>query len=341
MTSREKVAKIFNHKSDGEGCYWTGHPSEGSIEKCAKEWNIDKSREAMYEYLNDDCRWVIADEGYHHPEGLPIFNPYVKSDRSDGLSAPGIFAEASTLAEIDKYPWPDAKYCDFTKVYEDIDKKQDKMIFTGMWSPFYHIVGDFFGMEQYFINMYENPELVEAVTEHVVDFYVEANEKFFAGLGDRADTMFFGNDFGTQRDLFISVKAFRRFVLPSFKRLISVGKKYNKRIMLHSCGSIYKIIPDLIEAGVDVLHPLQAQAANMDAVTLSQFKNDLAFVGGIDAQSFFVNANPQQIKDEVKRVRDILGPNIVISPSHEEILPNVPPANVLAMSQEAKNTPNK
>jgi uroporphyrinogen decarboxylase len=195
---------------------------------------------------------------------------------------------------------------------------------------------DYLGMENYFIQMYENPIFVEALTNRIVDFYIEANEKFFTGVGELCDVMFMGNDFGTQLDLFISPENFRKFILPSYKRLIAVGKKYNKKIMLHSCGSIYRIIPDLIDAGVDILHPIQAQAAGMDAKSLVQFKNDLAFVGGIDAQTFFVNATPQQIKEEVRRVRDILGPNIVISPSHEEILPNVPPENILAMAQAAR-----
>ena len=63
------------------------------------------------------------------------------------------------------------------------------MVFTGMWGCFFHVVMDYFGMENYFIKMYECPEVVEAVTEHVVNFYVEANEKFLSGLGDRADVL--------------------------------------------------------------------------------------------------------------------------------------------------------
>ena len=106
--------------------------------------------------------------------------------------------------------------------------------------------------------------------------------------------------------------------------------------MLHSCGSIYRIIPKLIEAGVDVLHPIQAAAANMDAQTLSQFKDRLAFIGGIDAQTFFVHATAEEMKKEVERVYSILGPNIVISASHEQILPNIPPRNILAMSQAVR-----
>lgn len=334
-TSRQKVLDIFNRKNTDDKAFWTGHPNDATIPIFAREWSIEPTREAIYNFLDDDCRWIVADSGYKHPEGLPAFDPAYGVDR-ESLSAAGCFAEAEDVKDIEKYPWPNPDYCDFTEVYQEIDRHQDKAIFTGMWSPFFHLIADFFGMENYFIKMYENPKVIEAATERIVDFYVAANDKFFAGLGDRGDTMFFGNDFGTQLDLFISPDNFRRFVLPSFKRLIEVGKKHNKKIMLHSCGSIYRIIPDLIDAGVDVLHPIQAQARGMSAEELAQYKNDLAFVGGIDAQNFIVNATPEEVREEVRRVRDILGPNIVISPSHEEILPNVPPANTLAMARAAK-----
>ncbi len=335
-TSRELVLDVFNHKSNGEGVMWTGNPDDELVADGARKWGIENSREAFFQYMNDDCRWISADSGYKHPEGRPMFDTAYNSKPRETLSAEGCFADTEDLAEVEAYPWPDVKYLDFTSVYEEIDKFQDKMVFTGMWSCFYHLVADYFGMENYFIKMYENPKIVEAVTDHIVDFYVQANEKFFAGLGDRADVMFFGNDFGTQLSLMISPEMFRKFVMPGFKRIIEVGKKYNKKILLHSCGSIYRIIPDLIDAGVDAIHPIQAQAVGMSADNLKQFKNDLAFVGGIDAQSFFVNATPEEMTREVERVRSILGPNIVISPSHERILPNVPVENVLAMARAAK-----
>lgn len=336
MNSREKVLNIFNKKNINEGAFWTGHPNDLTIPIYSKEWGIESSREAIFSFLDDDCRCFFADGGYLHPEGLPAFDPSFGIERSHGLSAQGCFANAETVSEIEAYPWPDPDYCDFTKVYDEIDKYQDKMIFTGMWSMFFHNLADFFGMENYFIKMHENPKVIEAVTEKIVDFYVAANEKFFEGVGNKADTMFFGNDFGTQLNLFISPEYFRKFILPSLKRIIAVGKRFNKKIMLHSCGSIYRIIPDLIDAGVDVLHPIQAQATGMSANDLAKYKNDLAFVGGIDAQTFIVNASPLQVRDEVKRVRDVLGFNIVISPSHEEILPNIPAANMLAMSSAAR-----
>lgn len=336
MTSRERVKKIFTHTSNGEGAMWTGHPNSETIPIYAKAWGIEPTAEAIFNYLNDDCRWISADWGYQHPEGRPALDPSYGIERGRSLSSAGCFAETTDVADVEKYPWPDVKYCNFEPVYQYIDNFPDKMVFTGMWSPFFHDLCNFFGMENYFVKMYETPDVVEAVTEKIVDYYVAANDKFFEGLGDRADVMFFGNDFGTQRGLFVSPAAFRRFILPAFKRLIEVGKKHNKIIMLHSCGSIAAIIPDLIDAGVNVLHPIQAQAAGMDAKSLSQYKNDLCFVGGIDAQTFFVNATPAQIKEEVRRVRGLLGPNLVVSPSHEEILPNVPAENIYAMMEAAR-----
>ena len=333
--SRKTVYDIFTRKNGTGKAFWTGNPKPEAVQNCAKAWGIEANNESVYTYLNDDVRWIPADMGYHHPEGLAAFNPSLGVKR-ETLSAPGCLADAETIADIDKYPWPDAKYCDFSDVYRLIEQHQDKMVLTGMWACFFHIVADFFGMENYFMKMYDNPMIVDAVTERVVDFFVEANDLFFEGLGDRADAVFFGNDFGTQLDLFLSPALFRRFVLPSLKRIIATGKKYGKIVVLHSCGSIYRVIPDLIDSGVDVLHPLQACAVGMSADDLKQYRNDLAFLGGIDAQGLMTNGTPEQIRREVFRVRETLGPNIVISPSHEAILGNVPPENVLALARAAK-----
>lgn len=336
MTARERVMAVFDRTGDGTGAFWTGHPNDAILPILSRAWGIEPAREAVYRHLDDDCRWFIADGGYRPPAGLPALDPAWGTGGRATLSAGGCFAEAQTVADVERYPWPDPAHLDFSGIYAQIRAFPEKAVFSGMWSPFFHNVADFFGMEEYFVKMYENPAVVEAVTEKVTDWYVAAGDRFFSGLESGCDILFFGNDFGTQRDLILSPELFRRFVLPSFQRIIALGKKHGKRILLHSCGSIHRIIPDLIEAGVDALHPIQAAATGMDARSLAAFKDDLAFVGGIDAQSFFVQATPAQIRDEVLRVRDVLGPNIVISPSHEEILPNVPAENILAMARAAR-----
>ena len=99
---------------------------------------------------------------------------------------------------------------------------------------------------------------------------------------------------------------------------------------------MYKVIGRMIDAGVDCLHPLQALARNMEAERLAQeFKGRIAFMGGIDAQHIMTNRTSDQIRAEVLRVRGLLGPHFIASPSHEAILPNVPMENVAALAEAA------
>lgn len=337
MNAREKVWRVFEKKEVTEGAMWAGHPNEETLPLLSKAWGIEPTREAVAQYLNDDLRWIGGVDCYRAPDGRPAFDYFYNMEKGKSLSCPGCFADYEEIKEVEAYPWPDVKYFDFTDVIAEMKKHQDKMILGGIWSGFFQDLCNFFGMENYFVKMYTDPGVVEAATEHIVDYYVAANDRMLSETKELSDVMFIGNDFGTQRNLMISPELFRKFVMPSLKRLIDVGKKHNKKVMVHSCGSIYQIIPDLIDAGVDILHPLQAQAYGMSAKDLAQYKQDLAFVGGIDAQSFFVNATPQQIRDEVHRVRDILGPGLVVSPSHEELMPNLPPENILAMAEAARD----
>lgn len=334
MTSREIVKAVANRTNTDTNPFWTGHPSP-QTEKSYLEYIKGKVQEDIFQYFNDDCRWYCVEGCYKHPDGKPMFDTTGGREKLT-LSQPGCFAEA-TLEDIKNFEWPDPDYLDFTAMIEKIKSKPDTAIFSGMWSCFFHVLCDFFGMEEYFVKMHIEPEIVEAATRHVVDFYVEANERFLAQAGDCFDIMFIGNDFGTQRDLLVSPDKFKEFILPGFQKIIQVGKKYNKKIMLHSCGSIYRVIPDLIESGVDILHPIQAKAANMDADTLArEFKGDVAFCGGLDTQDLLVNCNPAQIREEVLRLRETFGSNYIVSPSHEEILPNISIENMIAAARAAK-----
>ena len=207
---------------------------------------------------------------------------------------------------------------------------------SGMWTSFYHDVMDLFGIEDYLVKMYTHPEVVQSVTDHVCGFYYQANELFFERAGSMVDAFFFGNDFGTQRDIITSPKLFDQFILPWMRKFTEQGHRHGCQVILHSCGAIHRVIPRLIEAGVDCLHPLQALASNMDAETLRRdFKGRIAFLGGVDTQDLLVNGSPEQVKAEVRRVRDLLGPCLILSPSHEALLPDVPPQNVEAMAQAA------
>ncbi|MBT7617534.1 MAG: hypothetical protein HN590_09655 [Calditrichaeota bacterium] len=330
MNSKERIKRIISRQPADRCGFWLGNPHW-------ETWPIlfdyfgTSEEEEIRRILHDDFRWIQAGT-YIHPEGKPMLDMQRKGPE---LSAGGCFSDCESIAEVENYDWPDPKYLNFEQTVRDLKSSQDFYCASGFWSPFFHEVCDFFGMEEYFIKMYSHPDVIHAVTRHLVDFYIEANLRFFKAAGDLVDGFFFGNDLGGQSDILISPELFKEFIFPYFRKLTELGHEYNKQVILHSCGSIYRVIPDLIGFGVDAIHPLQAKAARMDANTLAnEFKEQVCFIGGIDTQDLLVNGNPDDIRREVDRIRGVLGPNLIISPSHEAILPNVPPENIVAMAEE-------
>jgi len=328
MNQREKIKSILNLKGDGSHGTWIGDPVPETLDIYTKELDVE-GLEGIQSYFDDDCRLLDVRSCFNDPDRNGIFD--FGGGKENSMYSFQL-ESIETVAQVEALNFPDIKHFDFTGAFNKIDTWRDKAVFTGLWSPFFHDVSDLIGMEEYFVKMYTDPEFAQALTNRVVDFYAEANNLFFTQLGDRADTFFFGNDFGTQIGLLISVDCFKKFMLPGIKRLIGTAKKHNKKVIVHSCGAIREIIPLLIDAGIDGLHPLQAKAAGMDAGSLfKEYGKDIAFMGGVDTQDLLVNATPPQVYDEVMRLREILGNNFIVSPSHEGVLPNIPLDNIKAM----------
>jgi len=288
--------------------------------------------------LDDDCRWIgptsYKEEVYRDPSGRDMFDAGLDREKHGSV---GPLANCETIEAVNAYSWPNPDYLNFQPCLRDLRKAGDAYRLSGMWTCFFHNVCDLFGMEDYLVKMYTHPEIVQAATDKVCEFYYEANERFFDQAGGEVDAFFFGNDFGTQLSLICGPEQFDQFIMPWFARFTEQGHRRGYQVVLHSCGSIHPVIERLIKSGVNCLHPLQALAADMGAETLARdFKGRIAFMGGIDAQELLTNGTPDQVRAEVRRVKKLLGPNLIVSPSHEAILPNVPPQNIEALAQAAK-----
>jgi uroporphyrinogen decarboxylase len=102
--------------------------------------------------------------------------------------------------------------------------------------------------------------------------------------------------------------------------------------MHHSCGSVYPVIGDIFDMGADIIHPIQALAKDMSAEKLSsEFRGRGAFCGGVDAQNLLVRGNPEAVRKRVRELISLFPTGLIISPSHEAILPDIPPENIEAM----------
>jgi uroporphyrinogen decarboxylase len=141
-----------------------------------------------------------------------------------------------------------------------------------------------------------------------------------------------GNDFGSQEAMLTSPEFLRELVFPGTRLLIEQAKSFGFTVMHHSCGSVHPVIGDLFEMGADIIHPIQALARDMDARTLKRdFGGRGAFCGGVDAQNLLVNGSPAEVEARVEELVSIFPSGLVVSPSHEAILPDINPANIEAM----------
>jgi uroporphyrinogen decarboxylase len=332
---REVLRAIIDRREAPRCGFWLGNPHPDTWPILHRHFGT-KTEEDLRRKLGDDFRWIspqFLTSTYRHPQDRKLFD--IRADKkSHGQAGP--LAECETAADVEKFPWPELEYLDFSETISVLEEAGDFYRAGGFWCPFFHDVMDLFGMEAYMVKMSTHPGVVHAVTERVCRAYLEANELLYNRAGPLIDGFFFGNDFGSQLDLLLSPALFDEFVLPWFRRFTEQGQAHGYQVILHSCGSIYRVIGRLVEAGVNCLHPLQAKARNMEAERLArEFGGKIAFMGGIDTQRVLNHGTPAQVRDEVRRVKDILGPHLIVSPSHEAILPDVPPQNVAAMAEAA------
>lgn len=182
----------------------------------------------------------------------------------------------------------------------------------------------------------KRPDFVRAIFEKQCEFALQTSERLAAAVGDNADVAFVsGTDFGQQQGPFISPKAYRTLFKPFHTRvngLIHARTKW--KTFIHSCGSVYQFIGDFIEAGFDVLNPVQCAAADMDPRRLKQeFGRHLVFWGGgVDTQKTLPFGTPDEVYRQVRERIDIFAPGggFVFNGIHN-ILSNVPTENLLAM----------
>ena len=244
------------------------------------------------------------------------------------------FDEGTTIDDVHAHPWPDPNALDYTGIRAVCEAHYGTYAtFGAPWSPFFHEVGWMIGQERFFMWMATRPEVLEAIINHVVDYEVEATQRYLEAADGMLDITYFGNDFGTQRGLVISPRMYERFIRQPLKRFFDVSHAFGCRVMKHSCGAIRDIIPKLIEDGVDVLDPVQTRARDMDLPGLVRdFGGQLCFHGGVDTQRTLPFGTTDDVRAEVRSYVDLTrerGGYILVG--SQEFIEDIPLDNILAM----------
>jgi len=337
LTSRERVLAAFAHEEGDRVPAWCGASPE-FWEKAKRELQLDD--EALRVRLGDDFRRVHA--RYAGPE-FSLEYPDALSRTVFGIERRGLgygqpinhpLADA-TLEEVHDYPWPEQEWMDVSKIKDEAEAYGGEYaILGGDWSPFWHDAIDLMGMENLMLKMYQEPDIVDAVLQHIVDHYMAVSERIFDAAADAIDIFFIGNDFGAQTGPLVGETLFRRFLVPHLQRLAELGHEYGLHVMLHCCGGIAELIPAMIEAGIDALHAVQPSCRGMDLRLLkAQFGDRMVFNGAIDSHHVLINGTPESVRTRTKEVLDIMKPGggYIAGASHDTILEETPVENVVAM----------
>jgi uroporphyrinogen decarboxylase len=216
-------------------------------------------------------------------------------------------AAAGSVDDLKQHPWPDPDWWDFT--------------------PLRGLLAQYDAQEEYHLRF-----RIGSVFE--IAWQLRGMQEFLM------DMVYFYDDVATQQNLMISARMWRRVIKPLHQRIIDVAKAYGKPVMYHCDGALYPLIPELIEMGVDLLNPVQADAAGMDPQRLKdEFGDRLSFHGGIDIIKTLPRGSVDDVKAEVAERMRVLGRNggYILASSHH-IQSDTPLANVSAMYDLAGRT---
>jgi uroporphyrinogen decarboxylase len=190
-------------------------------------------------------------------------------------------------------------------------------------------------MDNFLMDLVAEPEKVEGLLDALMERHLAVLEKACRAVGDVVDIIRFGDDLGTNGGPFMSPNTYRQLFKPRHTMLCDYVHKHSKmKTFLHSCGSIRALMPDLIEAGYDVINPVQTTCLGMEAEGLkADFGTDICFWGGgCDTRTVLPVGTPAEVKNHVKHRLEIFMPGggFVFNTVHN-ILPDVPPQNIVAM----------
>ncbi len=371
MTPRERVVAALKHQEPDRvpidlGGTWCTTTTLAFYEKLKQHFEIDSPTvlmertmqvsmidERILEKLHVDTRFVCYNapelernqtielgEGlYRDPWGIEWIKP--PSSYYYDLYKPPLSGEI-TVSDIVNHPWPEPYDAGYTRgLRERVEKMRAEtdcalVLNLSLWVL--QCSQNVRGYEDWFMDLAAAPHLIECMADCITESLLGPLEMVTAEIGDLVDAISVSDDIGHQDRLCMSPKTYRRIFKPRHARLAqAIKSRSDKPLMWHTCGSVYDILDDLIEIGVDSLNPVQTSAKNMEAGWLKrEFGDRLSFWGGIDTMHVLNNGTPDEVRAEVKDKIEALAPGggFILNPIHN-VQPDVPVENLQAMIDAA------
>jgi uroporphyrinogen decarboxylase len=307
--------------------------------------------EPVLERLHGDARGVwdrLPEEVYRRNAARPAHSNYIDDwgsgamEIEPGVWFPGVhpLAEANTIEALEAYPWPDMndpyRVAHVREAAQKLRQEDQYAVIATPWLLFpFERAFAMQGMDRFLYNMAVKPDFAEALLKKHAELCKTLMGHFLAELGDNVDIVKIGDDLGMQDRLMISPRMYRRILKPIHADYIAfIKERTQAKLFFHTDGDVFDLIDDFIEIGVDILNPIQTAAGKMAnlAELKARFGKNLVFCGAVDTQRILPFGKPDEVRQEVRRVLDVLSPGggYMLASVHT-IMEEVPPENILAM----------
>ena len=318
-------------------------------------WSVRSSTvipdEAILRRFDVDARPVLLGTPWGRPDRKLSDDSFLdewgvtwtRHEGSHFINSDGPFCRLAepTLQDIEKYAWPEpldpGRFQGLRERARKLHEETDYAVVLNLSNGPVHQCQYLRGYGAWLEDLLLHPVFAEALMDGVVDILVQIANRALEEAGPYVDLVTFGDDIATQNATLFRPALYRKMIKPRHRALADAIHRHGKPLLFHSCGSVYALLRDLIEVGVDVLNPVQVSAVDMASDRLKrEYGNELAFWGAVDTHRVLPRGTPAEVSEEVKRrVDDLHGKGGYILCAVHNIQPEVPPENVVAMYQTA------
>ncbi len=299
------------------------HSDVRGVTDLEPDWVLtrNRTREPHSDYVNS---WGSGAKEMKPGEWFPMVEP---------------LKDATDLSEVERYEWPDMD--DPTRIAHVAEEAArladgDYAVIATPWLLFpLERAFAMQGMETFLMNMALHPDFAEALLLKIAELCKQLMIHFLEALDGNADIIKIGDDLGTQQSLLMSPDMYRRVLKPIHADFIALIRRHTSaRILFHSCGDVYPLLDDLVEIGVDIVNPVQTSAGKLSDLERlkTRYGKTLTFCGAIDTHRILNHGSPDDVRSEVGRVIDVLGPGGgYLAGAVHTVMNDVPAENILAM----------
>jgi uroporphyrinogen decarboxylase len=371
MTPRERVLGALAHQETDRvpidlGGTWISTTTIPFYEKLKRHFGVDTPTrlmernmqvcfidEQILQALSVDTRFISGNppeldrnqsvelgEGlYRDPWGIQWIKP--ENSYYYDLHKPPLAGEI-TVQDILQHPWPEPNDPGFTRglrqQVEALRRQTDCALVLNLSLWVLQCSQNVRGYEDWYVDLVTQPELIECMVDCLTESMLGPLELITEAVGDLVDVISVSDDIGHQDRLAMSLETYRRVFKPRHARMMqAIKSRARAPVMWHTCGSVYDVLEDLIEIGVDSLNPVQTSAKKMEPERLKQdFGDRLSFWGGIDAMRVLNHGTPQDVRGEVKdKITSLAGGGGYVLNTIHNVQPDVPVENLLTMVEAA------